>query len=262
MHFGSTLRLLRLGAGVGLRSLAEEIGVSGAYLSRVEHGHDPPPTTDRLVQVAQVLGIPPETLLELADRVNPAITRYADEVPEAARLSAEIARRRLAPAQIGRVLAFVEEEFPMPGADRRRVVDLLVPGRVLLGVEVGTLGDLVELAALRCAEGGRVAETVAALQGRQPITATAVGQGMILPNCAGPDEPPRAVLATLATPVAAPTPDGRPIRAMLALVGLGSGRDGLLLIASAAGLARPARIDALCRARTPAEALEVVDALP
>lgn len=261
MHFGATLRLLRLGAGLGLRSLADEIGVSGAYLSRVEHGHDPPPTTDRLIALAGVMGLPPEALLELADRVNPAITRYTDEVPAAARLASEVARRRLGPAQIARVLAFVEEEFPLPRTAGHRIADLLAPNRILLGVQAGTLDDLLELAALRCAEGGGVAEVVAALRGRQATPA--VGMGVVLPNSAGPDgSPPRAVLVTLTTPLDVPTPDGRPVRVMLALVGLGMGRDGLLLLASAAGLAREARVEALCRARTPAEALEVIDTLP
>jgi PTS system nitrogen regulatory IIA component len=262
MHFGATLRLLRLGAGVGLRALADQVGVSGAYLSRVEHGHDPPPTTDRLIEVARVLGVPPELLLELADRVSPTVARYTDEVPEASRLAFEIARRRLGPAQIGRVLAFVEEQFPLAGSANRRVVDLLAPGRVLLGVRVGSLDDLLELAALRCAEGGRVAEIAAALRKQQATGGSAVGQGLLVPNCAGTDESPRAMLATLATPLDVPTPDGRPIRAMIAFAGLGAGREGLPLLASAAGLARPARIDALCRASSPAEALEVVAGLP
>jgi PTS system nitrogen regulatory IIA component len=256
MHFGATLRLLRVGAGVGLRALAEEIGVSGAYLSRVEHGHDPPPTTDRLITVARVLGMPAESLLELADRVHPEMARYTDDVPEAARLASEIARRKLGPAQIARVLAFVEQEFPLAGDQARRVVDLLDPSRVLLGVRVGTLDDLLELAALRC--GGGVAEVAAALRSRQAVAGTAVGHGLIVPNCAGPDATPRAVLATLASPLDVPTPDGQPVRVMLALVGLGKGREALLLLASAARLARERRIDALWRARTPSEALQVI----
>lgn len=43
MHLGATLRLLRTDAGLSLRDLARRIGVSSAYLSRVENGVDAPP---------------------------------------------------------------------------------------------------------------------------------------------------------------------------------------------------------------------------
>ena len=33
MHFGATLRLLRMESGISLRALAQRVGVSGAYLS-------------------------------------------------------------------------------------------------------------------------------------------------------------------------------------------------------------------------------------
>ena len=55
MHFGAALRLLRVDAGVTLRALAERVGVSSAYLSRVENGHDAVPTPDRLADIAAAL---------------------------------------------------------------------------------------------------------------------------------------------------------------------------------------------------------------
>ena len=69
MHFGATLRLLRIEAGLGLRELAQRVGVSSAYLSRVENGHDAPPTPDRLATIARILGLSPSVLLELGQRV-------------------------------------------------------------------------------------------------------------------------------------------------------------------------------------------------
>jgi len=65
-HFGATLRMLRIDAGLGLGELAARIGVSSAYLSRVEHGHDPVPTHDRVIAIAQALELPPIVLLEIA----------------------------------------------------------------------------------------------------------------------------------------------------------------------------------------------------
>jgi PTS system nitrogen regulatory IIA component len=59
MHFGFTLRLMRTTAGFSLRELAARVGVSSAYLSRVEHGHDPIPTLDRLASIARCLRVSP-----------------------------------------------------------------------------------------------------------------------------------------------------------------------------------------------------------
>ena len=44
LNLGATLRLLRVEAGLSLRELAARVGVSTAYLSRVENGHDAAPT--------------------------------------------------------------------------------------------------------------------------------------------------------------------------------------------------------------------------
>lgn len=257
MHFGATLRLLRVGAGVGLRSLAGEIGVSGAYLSRVEHGHDPPPTSDRLVEIAAVLGVPPETLLDLAERLDPVVSTWAADEPAAGRLVRELARRRLGPAQLARVLAFVEAEFPLDRNDGPQIGELLPSSSILLGVRVGTVDDLLELAALRVAPADP-SPVAHALRSREKTSCTAVGQGLLVPNCVEPVGRPAAVLATLASPLDVPTPDGRPLRAMLALVGIGSGPEALRTLAAAAALARPDRMEALVRARSTTEAARVV----
>src|SRR5690606_11460779 len=103
MHVGATIRLLRLGAGVGLRDLAERIGVSSAYLSRVENGRDAPPTADRLEAIARELALPPALLLEVAGRVSPFLSSYMREVPAASALFVDIARRNLDADAIARV---------------------------------------------------------------------------------------------------------------------------------------------------------------
>src|SRR6185503_8511135 len=99
MHFGATLRLLRVDAGISLRGLAERIGVSSAYLSRVENGHDAPPTPDRLVALAKELGVAPASLVGLTDRPSPTVSEYVARVPAASALFFEIARRDLTTAQ-------------------------------------------------------------------------------------------------------------------------------------------------------------------
>lgn len=113
MHSGATLRLLRVGAGFTLRELARRIGVSTAYLSRVENGHDAAPTPDRLAAIAGVLDVSPQALLQLARQAGAAVAGYVEEVPAAGALFLDISRRRLGPADIARLRAFVDREYPI-----------------------------------------------------------------------------------------------------------------------------------------------------
>ncbi|MFP2911823.1 helix-turn-helix domain-containing protein, partial [Pyxidicoccus sp. 3LFB2] len=136
MHLGATLRLLRVDAGVSLRDMARRIGVSSAYLSRVENGVDAPPTAERLAAIAHELDVPPALLMDVAQRVSPYVAGYLEEVPGAGTLFLEIARRRLSGEQLARVRAFLDAEFPVRGARGDEPVPplapLLAPERVVV----------------------------------------------------------------------------------------------------------------------------------
>ncbi len=256
MPFGAALRLLRTDAGLSLKSLGQAIGVSTAYLSRVENGHDAPPTADRLRAIADVFGMPVDLLLDLTGRV-----RGAEPSSLAGRaLVAEVARRRLGPAQIARVLDFIAREFP-ESAGPASVADLLTPARVLRGVRVGRLEDALDLAAIRLAPPGAFEALAAALHARERAVPSAVGAGLLLPHAAGFAPAPTACLVLLDTPCAAPTPDDAPIRAVLAVVGLGEGAKALAVLARAARLADPELIDQLVGATTADEALRILSLL-
>ena len=191
MPFGASLRMVRLAAGVGLRDLAGTIGVSPAYLSRVERGHDPPPTPDRIVALARALALAPSLLLEAAG------VRGEDDFAARA-LHAEIVRRRLTPAQIGRVLEFVDRTFPT-GASPSRLGELLAPERVVRDVQVTGLRDALDIAAMR------LDPSVNVHLGALDPLATAVGGGLLLPHVA--TGPAAAALVLLARPLPAGTPD-------------------------------------------------------
>lgn len=85
-RFGAALRLLRTSSGWGLRALSRELGVSAAYLSRVEAGLEPPPSAERLVEIAAAIGVSPDTLGELAGRVAPDLIAFLHDRPMALRL--------------------------------------------------------------------------------------------------------------------------------------------------------------------------------
>lgn len=54
-RFGRTLRSEREGAKLSLRAFAQMIGVSPAYLSKVERGIEKPPTKERVIEIAKQL---------------------------------------------------------------------------------------------------------------------------------------------------------------------------------------------------------------
>src|SRR5690349_8187278 len=137
--------MLRIDAGVGLGELAERIGVSTAYLSRVEHGHDPVPTPDRIVAIARALQLPPLVLLEIAQGAGAALASYLERVPEASTLFLEMASRDLGAADIARIKAYMDRSLPARDARERpaRLGELVTADRVLLRVVCHDLEDLV-----------------------------------------------------------------------------------------------------------------------
>ncbi|HVY44808.1 MAG TPA: helix-turn-helix domain-containing protein [Minicystis sp.] len=267
MHFGATLRLLRTDAGVSLRALASEVGVSSAYLSRVENGHDAVPTPDRLVAIARVLHVPPALLIELAHKVTPVVAAYLERVPAAAALFVEIARRELTGAQIARIKAFVDAEFPReasPAATASgRLSQLLTPEHVVLRLSCSHFDDLVDVAAARLARAAPPSAAVLAesILRREAEASSAIGEGIAVPHAVVADAPAGAVLVTLARPLRVPTPDGQPLRACLVLrLGKG-GADQLALLAQAAKLASPGVARDLETAERPEKAIERLEVL-
>jgi PTS system nitrogen regulatory IIA component len=256
MHFGATLRLLRIDAGVSLGALARRIGVSSAYLSRVENGHDQAPTTDRLIEIARVLDLPLTLLIELAQRVTPFVSRYLAEVPAANHLFLEIARRQLGPAQLARLHAVMDAELPAGPAGRAapRLGALLRPERVILRLSCADLADAIDLAAARLAAaipGCNAGDLARELHRRELQAPTTIGHGVALPHARGPASEPLAALVTLAHPLAVPTPDAVPLQLLLVLVG----ETSLELLARAARLATPDTVAALAQADSPEAAL-------
>lgn len=261
MHFGSTLRLLRIDAGLGLRELARQIGVSSTYLSRVEHGHDPVPTPDRLVAIAHVLGVSPTALLELGGQAGPELTGYMHRVPAAASLMLELARRDLGQLELARIKAFVEREFPSEvKTTRPSVLSLLSPERVVLDLKCSDWDDVVTTLVSRLALGSAVSpsDLVRRIHERDGRSSSWIGGGFALPHALVPELEPVAALALLSQPLAADTPDGAPIE-WAALVM--SPRTDSVHLERLSGFARFANSNAfseLRRARSATHVLEIL----
>ena len=263
-HFGATLRMLRIDAGLGLGELAERIGVSTAYLSRVEHGHDPVPTHDRIVAIARALELPPIVLLEIAQGAGAALASYLERVPEASTLFLEMAARDLGSAEIGRIKAFIDRTLPARTGRERpaRLAELLDGKRVLVRTVCSDLEDLVSVASTRLAadrEQGRA--VVARLLEREESASSAMGAGVVAPHAIIPGETSRAVLVVLARPIKARTPDGVPVRVGIVLVEPAADRAHLERLAHIARLASRGLAATLADARTAEQALRQLASL-
>ena len=82
MTFGRCLRVLRESGKWGLRELARELGLSATYLSSIERDKVGPPADERLVAIADALGVDRARLFAAAGRVDPEILALLIERPE------------------------------------------------------------------------------------------------------------------------------------------------------------------------------------
>lgn len=252
---------MRLDAGVSLRQLAREIGVSSAYLSRVENGHDPAPTADRLLSIAEALKLPRSLLLELSGQMNTALSGYLERVPTAQSLLFEIARRQLGPAQIARIQAFVEQEFPLDSQPTvPQVSALLDESRILLGLQCQDPEDLISAAVARLPQAARLgkAQIVEKILQREALAKSYLGKGFFLPHVRLENFPPSAVFVLLARPLPVPSPDRVPLQAALLLVGELRCSKHLHLLSRAVRFAHSSLLSELQQTTSSRQALELL----
>ena len=81
--FGETIRNLRVAQDLGLRETASLIGISPAYLSRIERGKEHPPRPEIIKTLAKTLAADPDVLFRLSSSTDPEIVDYLHDNPEA-----------------------------------------------------------------------------------------------------------------------------------------------------------------------------------
>ena len=79
--FGSLVRQKREAREIGLREMAQKIGVSPTYLSKIERGDFEPPAEDKVRKIAEIIDHDPDELLALAGRVASDLTDIIRERP-------------------------------------------------------------------------------------------------------------------------------------------------------------------------------------
>ena len=82
--FGEILRDVRIEAGLGLRELARLVDKSQGYLSNIENGRVAPPSEEAIMDMARALKVEPQRLLVAARKVDPELSDYVADTPEAA----------------------------------------------------------------------------------------------------------------------------------------------------------------------------------
>ncbi len=259
-QLGATLRLLRLESGLSLRDLARRLGVSSAYLSRIENGLDAPPTPPRLEAMARELGVAPTLLLELAHRVSPLLVDYMASEPNAGSLFLEIAHRRFDRHELAEIRAMIEKRFP---SRRRSVVasgrlsELLTTDRVVVQLRCTDLDDVFDVAVERLASGtsidpGTVTE---ALRRREAVVSSMIGRGIAVPSAYVEGATPAAALVTLARPLRHTSPDGEALRLVIVLWGSPRSGDRMPGLASSIRLSTRGLADELGHLDTPTQVI-------
>ncbi len=77
--FGETIRNLRCAQDLGLRETAVLVGISPAYLSRIERGKEHPPRPEVIKTLAKILAADPDVLFRLSSSTDPEIVDYLHE---------------------------------------------------------------------------------------------------------------------------------------------------------------------------------------
>jgi PTS system nitrogen regulatory IIA component len=129
----------------------------------------------------------------------------------------------------------------------------------VLQLSCAHIEDVIDVAASRLAAPGGAPPASALAQEilrRERESSTALGNGVAVPHAIVPGARQAAVVATLAEPLAVPTPGGAPLRLVVVLVCGEAGRAHLELLAEVARFASRNAADALCAARDPAQLIE------
>lgn len=80
--FGETIRDLRLAKDLGLRETAVKVGMSPAYLSRIERGKEGPPSPEMIKALASYLAADPDVLFRLSASTDPEVVEFLHSSPE------------------------------------------------------------------------------------------------------------------------------------------------------------------------------------
>jgi HTH-type transcriptional regulator, competence development regulator len=93
--FGQALRTARREQHISQRELARRIGVDFSYISKIENDRLPAPSADRVVAIADALGMPSASLLALTGKLPSSVEDQIGKSAAAQQFLLEVERLRL-----------------------------------------------------------------------------------------------------------------------------------------------------------------------
>lgn len=103
-NFGETIRDLRVAQDLGLRETATKVGISPAYLSRIERGKERPPRPEVTKELAKILAADPDVLFRLSSSTDPEVVDFLHEQPEIMNLLRFIKEANFTEEEMGKLL--------------------------------------------------------------------------------------------------------------------------------------------------------------
>ncbi len=107
--FGITIRDLRMAQDLGLRETATMVGISPAYLSRIERGKENPPRPEVIKDLAKVLAADPDVLFRLSSSTDPEVVDFLHEQAEVMALLRYLKDAQFTAAQVERLHRLAED---------------------------------------------------------------------------------------------------------------------------------------------------------
>ncbi|MBO1054469.1 MAG: helix-turn-helix domain-containing protein [Dolichospermum sp. DET73] len=109
--FGETIRQLREAQNLGLRETATMIGISPAYLSRIERGKEHPPKPEVIKALAKGLAADPDVLFRLCPSTDPDVVTLLKERPKVLELVRLVMVQELSDEQLGKIEHFIKRDI-------------------------------------------------------------------------------------------------------------------------------------------------------
>ena len=107
-NFGETVRELRVAQDLGLREAATKVGISPAYLSRIERGKERPPSPEIIKKLAKQLAADPDVLFRLSSSTDPELVEFLHDQPELLNLLRFLKAKEFSEKEIERLFKMAE----------------------------------------------------------------------------------------------------------------------------------------------------------
>jgi transcriptional regulator with XRE-family HTH domain len=117
--FGETIREMREAQKLGLRTAAERLGISPAYLSRIERGRENPPRPELIRRIAALLGGDADVLFRLADSTDPELAEYVNSIPKLPEFLRTAMAARLSSDDFQRLIEQIQTESSSTTSKKR-----------------------------------------------------------------------------------------------------------------------------------------------